>query len=246
MRRNRARADGPAVDGGRQQRLQGIALAVGVTGAVLAIATVLPATQAAFIDTTANAGNSFAAASAFAQTFYLHNNPSPPVANTASQTNLPFDTLLPTATVLRNYDTDRDTGPGLAIDKGNGLSETDPRKYQRWRHVTASAMTINGNATLHLWTATQDFATGQEGAIVVGLYDCNSAGASCSLITSTTFNDSTWPSAWEEKQIALGAVSHTITSGRSLVIHVATVNPSDNDLWFAYDTTTYNTRLRIN
>jgi hypothetical protein len=246
MRRDRARPRRSAVDGGRRQRLQGIALAVGVTGVVLSIATVMPATQASFADTTTNAGNSFAAAAAFAQTFYLHNNPSPPTANTTSQLNLPLDTLLPTATILRNYDTDRDIGPGLAIDKGNGLSETDPRKYQRWRHVIASALTINGNATLHLWTATQDFATGQEGAIVVGLYDCNSAGASCSLITSTTFHDSTWPSAWEEKQIALGTVSHTVASGRSLVIHVATVNPSDNDLWFAYDTTTYNSRLRIN
>jgi hypothetical protein len=246
MRRDRARADSPAVDGGRRQRLQGIALAVGVTGVVLSIATVMPATQAAFTDTAANAGNSFAAAATFAQTFYLHNNPSPPVSSTGTQVNLPLDTNAPTATILRNYDTDKDVYPGLMIYKGGGLSEADPSKYQRWRHITSAALTINGNVTLHLWTATKAFDTGKGGAIVVGLYDCNSAGESCSLITSTTVIDSTWPSAWEEKQIALGTISHTIATGRSLVIHVAPIAASADDLWFAYDTTTYNSRLRIN
>lgn len=68
------------------------------------------------------------------QTFYLHNNHSPPLGDTGSQPILGMNTVLPVAPLLFNYDTDRDAFPGLVIARGaSGANETDPSKQQIWR-----------------------------------------------------------------------------------------------------------------
>ena len=46
--------------------------------------------------------------------------------------------------------------------------------------------------------------------------------------------------------VDFGLVNHTIAAGRSLVVHVGTADASDDALWFAYDTTGFNSRLTIN
>jgi len=176
---------------------------------------------------------------------YLHNDPSPPVGNTTSQETLPLDFTAPTATALYNYDTDRDSSSGLAVFKGDGLNETDPSKYQRWRLNTAVDFDLKGTAQLVIWTAARDFESDTKGAIEVGLYDCSASGDSCILLTSTSLADGPWAATVEEKTINLGAVGHTITAGRSMVIKIATIDPSEDELWFAYDTTTYPSRLQI-
>ena len=92
----------------------------------------------------------------------------------------------------------------------------------------------------------KDFTTGKQGTITAGLYDCDTNGTSCTLIASGTTNLDPWPSSWQAVTVDLGPVAHTIAANRSLVIHLAVVDPSDDSLWFAYDTTTHDSRLTIN
>jgi len=103
--------------------------------------------------------------------YYLHNNPSPPVGDTASQTLLPFNTTLSTATTLYNYDTDRDADAGLLIAAGgSGPTETNTTLQQSWRTAAFAAdQVIDGNVTVVLASASQNFGQGVAGSITVYL-----------------------------------------------------------------------------
>ena len=51
--------------------------------------------------------------------------------------------------------------------------------------------------------------------------------------------------SWTQRTIDFGAINHTITAGRMLRLEIIVVDTSGDDLWFAYDTTTYTARLHI-
>ncbi|HUV56976.1 MAG TPA: hypothetical protein VMV84_07065, partial [Dehalococcoidales bacterium] len=55
-------------------------------------------------------------------TYYLHNDPTPPTADTAAQQDLHMDESQPTATTLYNYD-QWDNDPGRRIKKSDGGPE---------------------------------------------------------------------------------------------------------------------------
>ena len=165
--------------------------------------------------------------------------------DTSSQDLLPLDTTVPTAATLFNYDIDRDTQAGLLSFKGDGLIDKDPSKYQRWQHNPDASLDLDGFARLNVWTAMKDFTPGKQGAVLAGLYDCKPTGDSCVLITSGGVILSQWPETWREIAVDLGAITHKITSDRSLVLHLATLDTSDDDLWVAYDTTTHLSNLSI-
>ena len=180
--------------------------------------------------------------------FYLHNNPSPPTGDAASQPVLPIDLATPTATTLYNYDTDRDTFPGLLIAKGGlGAGETDPIKYQAWRSpVLASDLTIQGNVVVHLWSAIKDFQQGKQGTATVYLRDFD--GSSYTEIAKRKLNDPNWQrgsSTWVLKAFVIGVGSHTLPAGHSLELKVIVEPTSADDLWFAYDTAAYPSRVML-
>ncbi|MCJ7605554.1 MAG: hypothetical protein MUO19_05915 [Dehalococcoidales bacterium] len=67
---------------------------------------------------------------------YLHNNPTPPAADTNAQANLPMNYDIPTATVLYDYDQDLGghIGPGRLIEPSAASPlETNLDDYQDWR-----------------------------------------------------------------------------------------------------------------
>ncbi|MBU2608635.1 MAG: hypothetical protein KKF26_04885, partial [Chloroflexi bacterium] len=65
---------------------------------------------------------------------YLHNNPTPPTANTTAQETLPLSTTAPTAATLYNYDEDYSSDLGRRIEQGRGnVNESNLARYQTWR-----------------------------------------------------------------------------------------------------------------
>ncbi|MCP3934560.1 MAG: hypothetical protein GY708_04215 [Actinomycetia bacterium] len=174
---------------------------------------------------------------------YLHNNPSPPTGGTSSQGLLPLDTNAPTATSLYNYDTDRDAFAGLVIAKGSGLGETEATKIQRWMYIAAGGLDLSTAPQLTISTAMKDFSSGKNATAEAGLYDCTAAGASCTLLASDTVTSNPWPSSWQDITFTFGTLSHTISAGRALVIKLVVDGNSDDNLWFAYDTTSYQARI---
>ena len=98
---------------------------------VAAVAATVAGTQvvlARLVDTAPVTGNTFATGTwATATTWYLHNNPTPPTANTAAQFNLALNTTTPTATTLYNYDTGCESRVGRSIRRNTGAITRDRR-----------------------------------------------------------------------------------------------------------------------
>ena len=178
--------------------------------------------------------------------WYLHNNPTPPVGDTASQANLPLDLGAPTASTLYNYDTDRDSSEGLSIDKGgSGATETDLGKYQAWRTAAlTNGGCLVGSVTFTFWAAIKDYGDGKEGEVVVYLRDYN--GSSYTEIGNGTEFRADWQSgsgSFVQATITITGLNYTIAANNMLEVKVIVGGSSADNMWIAYDTTSYTTNL---
>ena len=79
--------------------------------------------------------------------------------------------------------------------------------------------------------------------------DCDAGGSDCSTIATGSLDVTPWDgsgvSTWVEKTVSLGFVSHSITSGRTLRVKLVVGNDSGDDMWFAWDTTSFDSRLEV-
>ncbi|MFQ5966098.1 MAG: HD-GYP domain-containing protein [Acidimicrobiia bacterium] len=180
---------------------------------------------------------------------YFHNDPSPPSTDTPSHVVLPMSSSTPTASQLYNYDDDRDEEPGLLIQKtGEGLGEFDPTKYQLWSMSTGSGMNLEGQVTLRLWSTSKDFESDKAGEVVARLMDCDSSGSGCTWLAQGSLALGSWnggSSNWVSRTIDLGTISTSVGGGRTLRLKVVVGDSSDDDMWFAYDTSSLKSWLKI-
>ena len=104
--------------------------------------------------------------------YYLHNDPTPPVGDTASHAVLSLDGNAPTAT-QDTYDTDRSNDPELEIRKtAKGIEETAPRKHQVWRTAPlAEGFVIEEDTYFSFFAATANFNQGLGGEVTVFVRD---------------------------------------------------------------------------
>ena len=221
-----------------------------VTGAsvlVLAIAAVVlspQVTRASYTDPTGNAASLIQRATGgawYLNTFGTGDRTSTPI--------LPMSLPYPTQTTLPNYDTDRNTRPGLTIARGTGLADADPAKVQRWGVIATSALTLSGSARLNLWTAMNGFDTTKSGTVVARLYDCNGNMNNCTAFgNAATVTVSPWSTVvggWTSKTWDFGTVNRTINANRILEVRVAVTTASADDIMFAYDTTSHPSSLLV-
>ena len=150
---------------------------------------------------------------------------------------------------LNNYDTNRDNEPGLVIARGgSGAGEANPQRFQSWRTAPlASATTLGSNVTVHLWSGMKDFEGGKAGRIEVYLRDFN--GSSYTEICSGALADADWqggPSGFRNTSFSFACPTYTLSSGHSLELKLIVDGSSEDDLWFAYDTNPYRSRIQIN
>lgn len=166
--------------------------------------------------------------------------------DTASSLILPLASAVPSQTTLYNYDTDRDGSPGLVLDKGINLNETDPRKVQRWLMPQNTPVALSGTVRVSLWSAMKDFNASKKGSVVVGLYDCNNAGTACALLASTTSTSTgSWSggsNTWVAKDVILGTINRQTTR---MELRIVVRGASEDAMMFAYDTTTYPSRITV-
>ncbi len=158
-------------------------------------------------------------------------------------------TTAPTDTTLDNFDPGRDALTGLTLAKGGSdINETDSTKYQLWVDTTAGK-SLDGQVTLNLWSAVKDFNTFKGASITAYLVDSNASGSSISEITSVTVNRSDWDTAnsgtWVEDNISFGNVNYDLANDRYLGVKIIVNGSSEDDMWFAYDATDYQSSLSI-
>lgn len=154
----------------------------------------------------------------------------------------------PTAGSLPNYDPGRDDEPGLLLAKGdNDWQTNDPVKHQLWVSPTG-AMSIDGGVSLRFWSAMKDMNDEKKGIVEAYLLECNPAGNNCALIGQGSSQKDPWSSSgsWVKRVIDFGHIDHDIPSGRSLAVKITVGENSDDDMWLAYDTTSFPSALVIN
>jgi hypothetical protein len=176
---------------------------------------------------------------------YLHNNPSPPTCDTTTQPTLPVDTVTPSAIALFNYDADRDDQPGRTILIGGaGFAETGLDLHQRWVSPVFSETTLlTGAPQLIFWSSVPGFLPNVSGTVTAYLAATN--GSQQAWLITGSVSDSNWTPtfSWVEKTITFEAPGADIPAGYWLELVLTVPLTSDTDLRFAYDTTTYPSRI---
>ena len=217
---------------------------------VAAVAATVAGTQvvlARLVDAAPVTGNTFATGSwATRTTWYLHNNPTPPTANTVAQFNLALNVTAPTATTLYNYDTGCETRAGRSIRSNTGLvGETGACRYATWRSTAlAAARTLSGTATVTVF-ARKALSGGTAPTLRAFLRVRNPSTstyvelgqANATITTEPTLSFASYALSW-----TLASVS--VPVGRQVEVKiVATGGTSDVDI--AYDTTAYASSLTL-
>jgi hypothetical protein len=184
-------------------------------------------------------------------TYYLHNNPTPPTANTAAQVNLTATTTAPTAVTLRRYD----TNGGCANRAGRGLILAAPIPtqgsacyYVNWRTpILAAPLKLQGSVTLDIWSATNTGANNVTGALIVYLRDYNSTLATYAEITNFTFTRTYNARAWLHTPITVPiAGTPTLAVGHQLEVKIEAPSTSTTvNMLVAYDTTAFPSFVRV-
>lgn len=177
---------------------------------------------------------------------YLHNDPSPPDDDTDSHDTLPMDDDEPTEDDLYNYDENRDNKDGLRIRRGgDDFDEDSSSRHQRWRSDTFDRETrINGEPRLIFWSAMKNFDDNEQGRVRAYLAATN--GSDEAWIIQGTENHSNWQdgsSTWVRYTLEFDDEPDDIPAGYRLELVIVVRNASDDDMWFAYDTEDYETRL---
>ena len=135
-------------------------------------------------------------------TYYLHNNPTPPTADTDAQTNLPMDETQPTATNFYNYDQNWDLDPGRKIEQSlGGPDGLELKEYQNWQTTPyASDIHIQGTLLVNLWAAPDGFNYDNEGDFWVFLRDYDPVSGTYTEIVNGNYHigGGEWSGDWHE------------------------------------------------
>jgi hypothetical protein len=175
------------------------------------------------------------------QFFFLHNNPTPPTADTNSQATLPLDFTQSTATTLFNYDANRDANPGLFLVRGPAggkLDLPDTAKFQDWATAAqTSPMTIDGRVTLFISVAAFAFEVGKLNKLGGWLLDLNPATGAFVQIVQRGEVSYTSQATWTAASMHFRPTVYTIPQGHKLMLRVQFDGISEAEGMVAFDTT---------
>ncbi|MDP6821975.1 MAG: hypothetical protein QF554_01630 [Dehalococcoidia bacterium] len=181
--------------------------------------------------------------------YYLHNNPTPPTLDTTSQADLTATTSYPSDGTLVNYDTDRDASAGLVLlQGGTGADEADLTKYQNWRTpVLTEPLEISGPVSINIWSAVKDFSTSLTGELKFFLRDYD--GSTYTEIGDGTLSAGPWDAGatgtWVNRLLEISSIDYTLAAGHQIELKVIVGAGSADDMWLAYDTSSYDSVLRL-
>jgi len=178
------------------------------------------------------------------ETYYLHDDGS---FDREDPEDL-MDSVPPTASTLVDYDEDDE--PGLIIQKGYAYDDLDYVKYHDWilTQALAEDMIFDDSITFGIWTAMKDFNTEKTGVVATVLFDaeedegeeCEEGEDECQIIATKIVTKSDWPvDSYTEVSFVMDNLNYTVPAGHYLILRMYVDNSSDDDMWFAYDTTSY-------
>jgi len=220
-----------------RRRLAVLFVAVLVFGAAAIAFAGTRVVLARFTDAAVASDSTFATGTwATGTTWYLHNNPTPPVAPTTAQLNLPLDATAPTAGTLYNYDTNCDSRAGRRLNRNTGLvTETGSCRYATWRSAAlAEARTLDGTATLSIWARkASSGGTNPTLRAFLRVFDpATSTYVELGAANVTVATNSA--QAWAERDLTWSLASVTVPAGRRIEIKLVATGGNRN-VEIAYD-----------
>jgi hypothetical protein len=216
--------------------------------ALAAITAQFGTTLALFNRAVADGANTVTAGS---WAYYLHNNPTPPTANTTAQYNLTMTAAVPTVTTLYNYDTNNANRAGRGITRNNPPSAAllTAYRYVNWRTpVLAAALTLTGNVTVDVWSATNTGTANRNGSLIAYLRDYNPTAGTYTEIANATYTGAyaVGRTYYERPITVTVAAAYTLPAGHQLEVKLESPTAtSQNNMLVAYDTTTYPSYVRV-
>jgi len=195
---------------------------------------------------------------------YLHHNPSPPVANTTAQTQIPMNITTPTATTLYKYSTNY-YNPTAPVYPGRYLedlattpaaNENTASRMVNWVYQVPISTTFEGAGSIRLWVAARDQRCDR--SISLRFYirhrsnPNNNNGVAIPTLPSTL--DATVPAPGGVAPCAFTQVdvpftvpatvpATTIPTNGLIELKVVVNSTSADHALIAYDTTSYPSRL---
>ena len=149
---------------------------------------------------------------------------------------------------MYNYDVDVDGNAGRTIQKGaTGPGETNLGKYQNWRTgVLATPLTLSGTVAVDIWAAIQGYQLNKAGIVTIYFRDYN--GTTYTEIGSGTIYHNDWQagsSSFVRRVILIPGLNYTVPAGNELEVKIIVGAIATSEMWFAYDTTTYQTLMNL-
>lgn len=124
-------------------------------------------------------------------TLYLHNNPTPPTADTTAQSSLTMNSTAPTATTLRAYSTNYYNVAGRpgrhlatstsGISESGSSTQTDAARSAWWNYSIPSARTYSGTPSYRIFVANADFDCSRTMNVRVQLRQKTTAGSNTTV-----------------------------------------------------------------
>jgi serine protease AprX len=172
----------------------------------------------------------------FLSTLYLYNIRSDRDTNSQS-TPLPLSSNRPVVQTLRNYDMNRDNGPGLVIWRGGTLDSAETSgRIQRWRLSPFSQDTrINGDLTFKIYASLKNFIRNKTGKFTVYLNHIDSAGKRVATITNLSISQ-TWDDKWKLATLKTTGLDYMMPANSQLEVAIVVDATSADDMWFAFGT----------
>ncbi len=172
--------------------------------------------------------------------FYLHN---PGTGDSTSQTFKTLDTDPVDDATQPNFDTNRDSVPGLRLEPTtSGWSESDLVQIQRFGYNPSSGQQLNGPVRLTLHAALD--GAGPPVTVRVALSDCNTWYLSCTNLAETSVVVSADVAGGFAAHVAdLGTVAHSFGGGRRLVIRL--IAEGSQTVHTAFDSVPYPSALEV-
>jgi hypothetical protein len=167
------------------------------------------------------------------------------VGDVVSQPVLPLVARPPLNSSLPNFDTDRDSNPGLLIRKGGALAVGDPTRLQRFRLTMPTVSKIDADASVRLYAAPAVLLL--DGMTVnVALAHCTGPSLdNCTVLATGSKGFLGLLSQYQAVDITLGHVTATIAPPHVLELWVVADTSSSRDLWLAYDTSSRSSALTL-
>lgn len=158
-----------------------------------------------------------------------------------------LSSVVPPVGSLPNYDPERNADPGLTLKTGGfKWTEQDDGEFQQWIAGTTEQPVVIGSAQLTFWSAMSESQMTTKGSVDAFILDCADTG--CELIQSGELKLDDWSAgspSWVARTISFSDSAYTMDQGHRLAVKLIVPNDSKDDMWFAYDTSSYPSQLVV-